>query len=99
MGEAEEDQRRLALQILVGHDLAGLVGELKRTADRGRRGDAAQAAHRPQHQHQPDDQAAGEGCENHQRAGGPVHRRFPLCPDQKQAEMPAAIISKNTVVP
>jgi len=34
MGEAEEDQRRASLQVLVGHGLAGLVGQLKRAADR-----------------------------------------------------------------
>ncbi len=44
----------LPLETLVGHDLAGLVGELKRTADRGGCRDGAQAAHRPQHQHEAD---------------------------------------------
>ena len=73
MGEAEEDQGRLALQILVGDGLAGLVGELERTADRGRRGHGAQATDRPQHEEQADRQAGGEGGEDHQRAGGLGH--------------------------
>ena len=73
MGEAEEHQRRAPLQALLGHGLAGLVGELKRAADRGGGGDMPQSAERPQHQHQPDHEAAGKGGDNDQRAGSPVH--------------------------
>ncbi len=78
MGEAEKDQRRTALQVLLGHGLAGLVGQLKRPADRGRRGHASQSAQRPQHQHQPDHQASGECGDDDQRAGGPIHHEIPL---------------------
>ena len=36
MGEAEEDDGRLALQVLVGDGLAGLIDQLERAADRRR---------------------------------------------------------------
>ena len=100
MGEAEEDQGRAALEVLVGHGLAGLVGELERTADRGGRGDFLQPAHQPRHQQQPDGEARGKGRDDHQT--GDVSRSItnnPYSMDQKQAAMPAAIISKNTAVP
>ncbi len=48
----------LPCRFLLGDGLAGLVGELERPADRGRRGHGAQAAHRPQHDEQADRQAA-----------------------------------------
>ena len=62
MGEAEEDQRRAALQALFGHGLAGLVGQLKRPADGGRGGHISQSPERPQHQQQPNHQATGKGA-------------------------------------
>jgi hypothetical protein len=78
MREAEEDQRRPALKTLFGDDLSGLVGELKRPADRGRRRHAAQSAEQPQHHHQPDHQTGGERCDNDQWPGGPIHHEIPL---------------------
>ena len=79
MGEAEEDQGRTPLHFLFGHGLAALIGELERSADRGRGGDRPPAAHGPQHHQKTDDQAAGEGRDDHERAGGgPIHFLIPL---------------------
>ena len=73
MGEAEEDQGRTALQVLFGNRLAGLVGELERTADRRGCGDFPQVAHQPGHQQKPDGEARGKGRNDHDGATEPFH--------------------------
>ena len=74
---AEHDQRRASDQILLGHGLTALVGQLKRPADGGRRGHIPQSAQRPQHQEQPNDEASGEGANDNQRAFGSIHHEIP----------------------
>jgi len=97
VGEAEEDQGGTTLQVLFGHTRPGLIGELERAADRGRRGNAAHAAHRPQHHQQPDEQAGGKGGVTI-TSGRAAVRSINSHP-QKQLAKPAAMVSKNTAVP
>src|SRR3954447_11129691 len=99
MGVAEEDQGRLALEVLVGNGLAVLVGELELAADRGRLRHLADPTHGPEQDQEADDEACGEGGRDHQGTGGGTHAWRTSCRGQKQAVKPVLIISKNTWVP